>query len=80
MSGNGIQKQKIDSGEYAVMVHKGGFDKLIDCYRWFYGEWLPQSGREVESGPSIEVYLKDPDKVTPEEMETEIRIPLKPKE
>ncbi len=76
----GIRKQKIEGGEYAVMVHKGRFDQLIDSYRWFYGEWLPGSGREAKSGPSIEVYLKDPDRVPPEEMETEIRIPLKPKE
>ena len=76
----GINRQVIGGGEYAVMVHKGSFDTLLDSYRWIYGEWLPQSGREVESGPSIEVYVTNPDKVPPEEMEIEIRIPLKPKE
>ncbi len=73
----GIGMQRIQGGEYVVMVHKGSFDTLKDSYKRIYGQWLPGSGREVESGPSIEVYLKDPDKVPPEEMETEIRIPLK---
>lgn len=77
--GNSIGMQKIKGGEYAVMLHEGSFDTLIDSYKRIYGEWLPRSGREVESGPSIEVYLKDADEVPPEEMETEIRIPLKPK-
>jgi len=75
--GNGISRQKIRGGDYAVMFHKGRFEDLLKSYRWIYGEWLPGSGREVEAGPSLEIYLTDPDKVPPEEMLTEIRIPLK---
>jgi len=77
VSADGIGRQNIKGGEYAVAVHKGSFDTIGDAYKYIYSEWLPGSGREVENGPSIEVYLKNPDRVPPEEMETEIRLPLK---
>jgi len=77
--GEGIGKQTIRGGEYAVLIQRGSFDGLLDSYRWIYGEWLPGSGREVEAGPSLEIYLTDPDKVAAEDMLTEIRIPLEPK-
>lgn len=77
VAGRGVAKQKINGGEYAVLVHKGRFEDLLKSYRWIYGEWLPGSGREVEAGPSLEIYLTDPDRVAPEDMMTEIRIPLK---
>lgn len=75
-SSEGIDIQNIDGGDYVVMVHKGSYDGLHDCYRWLYGKWLPESGREAKSAPSLEIYRNSPATTPPEELVTEIRVPL----
>lgn len=75
--GGGVVTQTIDAGQYAVYVHKGSFDGLADTYHKLYGEWLPTSGHEPANGPCLEIYLNDPEKTPPEELLTEIRIPVK---
>ncbi len=75
----GIETQQIEGGDYAVMIHKGSYDGLHDCYRWFFGQWLPDSGREAKSAPSLEVYRNSPEETPPEELVTEIRVPLEPR-
>lgn len=72
----GVQKQEIAGGRYAVVVHKGRYDKLIDTYRWLFGQWLPGSGEEP-MGPSFEIYRTCPDTTPEEDAVTEIRLPLK---
>jgi AraC family transcriptional regulator len=72
----GIQKQEIGGGRYAVVVHKGGYDKLGDTYCRLFGQWLPGSGEEP-AGPPCEIYLTCPDSTPEEEAVTEIRLPLK---
>lgn len=72
----GIDKQEIVGGRYAVVIHRGSYTKLMDTYQPLYEEWLPASGEEP-SGPPLEVYLTCPG-ITPEdEAVTEIRLPLK---
>lgn len=73
---DGIDTQQVDGGDYAVMIHKGSYDGLHDCYRWFFGKWLPDSGREAKSAPSLEICRTNPDETPPEELVTEIRVPL----
>jgi len=74
--GAGVEKQQIEEGPYAVLIHKGSYDGLHDTYRWLFGEWLPGSGRELKSAPSLEVYRNDPNTTPPEQLVTEIRVPL----
>ena len=71
-----VNVQQVDGGKFAVYVHKGSYDGLHDIYRRLYGEWLPESGYETRSAPSMEVYLTNPEDTPPEENVTEIRIPL----
>ena len=66
----------IPGGDYAVATHKGPFTKLIETYNKFYGEWAPQSGRVVKKAACFEIYLNDPDRTSPEELLTDIYIPL----
>jgi AraC family transcriptional regulator len=68
---------ELAGGEYAVVRHKGEYTKLIDTYRWIYGQWLPTSGREPGDAPCFEVYLSDPSQVKPEDLETDVYVPLK---
>ncbi len=75
--GDGVEKQEIPGGDHAVLIHTGPYDGLHDCYRWLFGEWLPGSGREPQAAPSMEIYRNSPETTPPEELVTEIRVPLK---
>jgi AraC family transcriptional regulator len=46
-------------------------------YQWLFGEWLPQSGKEVANAPCIEEYLNNPQNTAPTELLTDIYLPLK---
>ena len=40
------------------------------------GEWLPNSGHRVGNGPSYEVYRNNPSNTRPEELRTDLYIPI----
>lgn len=73
-----MQVQTLRGGPYAVLHHKGPYTTLGDAYRWLYAVWLPDSGREPADAPPYEVYLNDACQTPPEELLTEICIPLLP--
>ncbi len=64
-------------GEYAVLRHKGPYADMKAAYDWFYGQWLPQSGREPANAPPVEEYLNSPQDTPPMELLTDIYLPLK---
>ncbi len=68
--------EELPPGEYAVAVHKGPYQTLNDTYSRLCGEWLPSSGREARSAPAFEVYRNSPFDTAPDELLTEIYIPL----
>ncbi len=74
---DGLAVKVIPAGKYAVFLHEGPYDKLIDTYQDIYGKWLPTTKEELRDMPSEELYLNEPSKVKPEELLTEICIPLK---
>jgi len=69
--------QNISGGEYAVTTHKGPYTGLEQTYGKLMGQWLPGSGREFREEPSFEVYLNSPDHTPPEDLLTDIYLPLK---
>jgi len=73
-----IGVQTLRGGEYAMTVHKGPYEKLIETYGRISGEWAPGSGRVVSSDPCLEVYLNDPHRTPPDQLRTEIYVPLEP--
>jgi AraC family transcriptional regulator len=68
--------QVIAGGEYATATHFGPYQKLGETYAQLFGQWLPRSGRELRSAPCFEVYLNDPQTTDPEDLLTDIYIPL----
>jgi len=64
-------------GDYAIITHQGPYQKLEDSYKVIMGQWLPQSGREFRESPTYEVYRNDPATTAPEDLLTDIHIPLK---
>ena len=74
-----VGKQTIEGGDYAVTMHRGPYEKLHETYAALYGQWLPSSGRECSTAPSLEFYLNDPERTKPDDLLTEIHAPLKSK-
>jgi len=67
----------LDAGPAAVLHFKGPYAGLEAAYGYIYGTWLPGSGREPADAPVYEVYLNGPSDVPPEELLTDIVVPLK---
>lgn len=72
-----LTPQKIEGGHYAVLRHKGPYADMPKAYRWLYGTWLPNSGRQIRDCVMFEKYLNNPREVAPTELLTEIYLPLK---
>jgi AraC family transcriptional regulator len=70
--------QTLADGEYAVVTHAGPYDALGQTYAKLFGQWLPHSGRELRSQPSLEFYLNDPESTEPADLLTDIYAPLEP--
>jgi DNA gyrase inhibitor GyrI len=68
--------QELPGGQYAILTLKGPYSGLPEAYRWLFYDWLPRSGRELRSAPCFEVYVSNPASTAPEDLVTEIYLPL----
>ena len=73
----GIVIDRIAAGRFAVYTHRGPYDGLPEAYGILYGRWLPQSGEEVGDRPCMEVYLNSPVDTDPEQLLTDVCVPLR---
>ena len=71
-----VGRKSIPGGRYAVFLHEGAYEGLQAAYDGIFGSWLPASGERLRDEPSFEVYLNSPDQVKPEDLRTEIWLPL----
>jgi AraC family transcriptional regulator len=71
-----LETYEVSRGKYAVLRFKGPYADMHRAYRWFFGDWLTQSGHEVADKPPFEEYLNDPRQVPPSELLTDIYMPL----
>lgn len=74
---DGFETVDIPGGEAAVLTYKGPYAGLGQAWDHFFGVWLPQSGREPRHEAPYEVYLNDPSNTAPDDLLTEIVLPLK---
>jgi effector-binding domain-containing protein len=72
--GEGIEARELPGGEAATLVHRGPYDGLSDAWQ-VLTRWVQASGRPP-SGPPREVYVTDPRSSAPEDLLTELVIPL----
>ncbi len=68
--------QEIGGGEYAVTLHEGPYAEFSATYSKIYGGWFPENGRYPGPGPSLEFYLNDPESTDPEDLLTEVWVPI----
>lgn len=66
----------IQGGDYACCTYTGPYDNLQAVYAAICGQGIPPLGREFRNAPSVECYLNTPEHTAPEDLQTEVRIPL----
>jgi AraC family transcriptional regulator len=71
-----VGHKNIAGGRYAVFVHAGPYEQFNNTYDQIYQGWLPSSGEQLRDEPCFEVYLNSPDHTQPEQLRTEIWIPI----
>lgn len=72
----GLTEQRVPAGRYACTTHVGSYEQLGDVWARFMGQWLPESGHRFGEGVSFEIYRNSPGEVPPEQLRTELYIPL----
>lgn len=72
----GTQELVRPAGSYAKLEYKGPYADMKDAYRWLFGVWLPNSGYEISENPAFESYLNSPIDTKPEDLRTDIFLPL----
>jgi AraC family transcriptional regulator len=73
-----IGVQVVAGGEYALMRHRGPYERLGATYAELFGRALPAAGREAAVLPTVEIYWNHPEGTPPEELETDVCVLLKP--
>lgn len=71
----GLVEVRIVAGRYAVATHVGPYQKLPGLWARFM-EWLEASGEQFGRGATFELYLNTPLDTKPEDLKTELYIPL----
>src|SRR5262249_30891196 len=72
----GMTEIRIPAGRYAFTTHIRPYTRLGDAWARFIGTWLPGSGHRVGNGPSFEIYRNTPGDTSPENLRTEMYLPL----
>lgn len=71
-----LEVVKLPAGPHAVLRYQGPYSGLPAAYNQLFG-WLPTSGREPAESPVFEIYVNTPMDTAPENLLTEICVPLK---
>lgn len=71
-----LEKQVLEAGPCATLMHKGPYSDLPAAYDWLYSIWLKDNGHTLRSQPPFEVYLNNAREVQPTELLTEIFVPI----
>jgi len=71
-----LEEVRLPAGRHAVLTFKGPYAGLAAAYDQLFGVWLPSSGEAPADSPVFEVYLNTPMDTAPEDLLTEICLPL----
>ena len=71
-----LESLTVGGGAYAVLTYKGPYAAMKPAYDWLFGTWLPQVGREPRDAPVMEINLNTPMDTAPQDLLTEICLPL----
>lgn len=68
---------RLPAGKHAVLRYIGPYAGIKEAYDHLYGTWLPGSGQEPADAWPFEVYHNTPLDTAPEDLHTDICVPLK---
>jgi effector-binding domain-containing protein len=71
----GVGVKQVEPLEVAATIHRGPYPEVGATYQAL-GDWIAANGYEV-TGPPEEVYLTPPTAVSPEDLFTEVRLPVR---
>ncbi|MDQ3071000.1 MAG: AraC family transcriptional regulator [Acidobacteriota bacterium] len=71
-----IGLREIGGDLYATTTHYGAFDRLAETYGWLGGHFMPSAGLTPRGAPAIEIYLTNPETTAPEQLLTDILLPV----
>lgn len=71
-----VGAKQIPTGRYVSFIYKGSYEYLQAVYDTIYAKKLPEMGCTLRDEPSYERYLNDPRNTKPENLLTEICIPV----
>lgn len=72
---HGQESKTIEGGKFAVVLHKGSHEKLIESWMALYA-WCQEQGYVFRDAPPFEKYLNNIQEVDEKELLTEIYIPI----
>ena len=70
--GEGVKT--LEAREVAAAIHRGPYHEVGATYEALT-QWIAEEGYQI-AGPAEEVYLNNPQEVPPEELLTEVRLPV----
>ena len=73
----GLTELTIPAGRYTHTTHLGPYEGLPKAWGYLRNEWLPKSGEKPGKGMSYEVYRNTPMNAKPDELVTDLYLPLK---
>ncbi len=71
-----VNTKQVAGGKYAVFMHAGPYEEFYGTYQKIFTGWMPESGHQLGNEPCFEVYLNSPDDTAPQDLRTEIWVPL----
>ena len=74
---DGLTYQILPGGRWAVFRHLGPYENLWQTWQAIDRDWLPTSGEELRDAIPFEDYIDDPSEVDPNELRTDIYLPIK---
>ena len=71
-----IGVKEIPGGKYLVCRYKGPYSDLRAVYDTIYGHWIPEKGYAIRESRGYELYVNDPQTTAPEDLLTDIYVPV----
>lgn len=74
--GGSLAWQTLSAGRYAVFTHLGPYTRLHASWDAIYRNGLPASGQTLRDAPPLELMIHHPGNTAPEDLHTEIWLPI----
>lgn len=71
-----FQVKLVKAQKYAKFLHKGSYESSYETYQRIYAQWFTDVQLEFVDRPTLEFFLNDERNTTPENLLTEIYIPI----